>query len=197
MSEQQPQQTPQQVPQPAPPQPSRAPIIIGFVLIFVGALFLLSQFVEVSGRIVLGGLGVVFLFVYYLRPTRPLGFLIPGCILVGLGIFTGLEQSGVLKGLGSLFFVLPGLFYGLLGLAFLAIYFIHTGRYCARGGRRYWPLYPGIILVVLGVIFLATERQTILGEEGWHALANWWPLILVVVGGLILYRQLAGKRKQQ
>ena len=69
--------------------------IWGLVLVGAGVLFLVDQLFSFSGfgSLVLLLIGGVFMYAYYnTRPGPRIGFLIPGAILLGLGVGTALES---------------------------------------------------------------------------------------------------------
>ncbi len=138
--------------------------VIGAILILLGVVLLALQFVEGFGE------GVLFfliggLFVAGYLYTRTYGLLIPGGILLGLGLGSIGETAFSFGDLGSVG----------LGLGFVSIYVIAL---VAQGSSHWWPLVPGLILIVSG---LAS------GNEAFQRLLSvGWPLILVFVGLLIL-----------
>jgi hypothetical protein len=143
---------------------SRRPVS-GVILIFVGlALFVLRFVHGLDESIVLVALGSAFLAGYFYR--RVYGLLIPGCILLGLGVggMTGGARFGVehWEEIG-------------LGVGFVAIFLIDLA---VRGQMNWWPLIPGLILIV-GPVASAHVNFGRIVSYG-------WPLILVVAGLLIL-----------
>lgn len=140
-------------------------VVAGAILILLGLVFLAEQLVGGFGEeVFLFVIGGAFLLGYFLR--RRYGFLIPGCILVGLA-FGGLGENSPFA-IGD--FTNVG-----LGLGFVAIYLIDLAY---TGSSHWWPLIPGVILVVTGI------------AQGNEAIENLfrvgWPLILVFIGLLIL-----------
>lgn len=146
----------------------------GVVLILLGVLLQ----VEAAYPGVLGGwafllvLGVLFLAAYLV--DRQYGFLIPGCILAGLGVAVALVENGVVSAAQE-----GGAITGILGLSFLAIWLIDR---LVSGGRPagWWPIIPGGILAVAGAT-LFTDN------EAWlQSIGRWWPAIFIVIGVWIL-----------
>jgi len=155
------------------------PTIVGVVLIALGVLFLLGQSLNLSGSIWLIGLGALFLVGYFAR--RSYGLLIPGCILLGLG-------AGEAIGFSDLG----------LGLGFIAIFAVDTLVYrtgAAQGGStsHWWPLIPGVIIAGSAV---ANSNRALFGSFG-QVIHDWWPLLLVGLGVLLLVQQFvrAGRAK--
>lgn len=151
--------------------PQRPPVA-GVVLILLGALFLLGQWLNVGGEGVVAMIGLAFLAAYAF--TRQYGFLVPGGIMTGLGI--GIIYEDRLQAEGAP--VLLG-----LGLGFISIYVISRVR--GRMPADWWPLIPGGVLTMIG-LFLAAGQTGLLGAVG-----RWWPLVLIVIGLYIIFRQRA------
>ncbi len=145
---------------------NRGRYIAGAILILLGVAFFAMQFLGPLGTsAILFGIGVVFLVGYFL--THTYGFLIPGCILVGLGLGQIAAQAGM--------FTVTGLSGIGLGIGFLAIFVID---WLFTRNVRWWPLIPGGIIVVGGIASANENLQTLI--------ARGWPLILVVIGLVIL-----------
>jgi hypothetical protein len=145
---------------------------VGAKLILVGlVLFVLLRTDLLAGNAIPVVLGAAFLVAYLVQ--RRHGFLIPGSLLLGLGLGQGLEEWFSIRVQGEQLG---------LGLGFLAIYVIAL-LYEKRS--YWWPLIPGGILTV--VAFPRTENIASYLFEN-------WPLILVVVGVVILLGAL-GKGK--
>lgn len=147
------------------PTQDRARIIAGAVLILLGIAFFVMNFVEGLGQaVVLFGIGALLVAAYFY--TRTYGFLIPGCILIGLGLGQLGEATLIsFSGFSALS----------LGVGFIAIYLID---WLYRGGTHWWSLIPGGILVVTSLASASETIQVLLSRG--------WPLILVVIGLLIL-----------
>jgi hypothetical protein len=144
---------------------NRGTMAAGAILILIGLVLLALQFLEGFGEAVLfvligGGLIAAYLY------SRAYGFLIPGGILLGLGLGqigeSSLLEFGEFGSIG-------------LGLGFCSIYLIQL---IVEGRAHWWPLIPGLILIVTGVAAGSENLQRLL-EVG-------WPLILVAIGLAIL-----------
>lgn len=138
-------------------------VAAGFVLALVGlALFWLNVSQGPTEAVVMAAAGAVFLALYF--AGRGYGMLIPGCILLGLGLGELADRVwwGDYRQLG-------------LGLGFVAIYVIDHLR---QGRSHWWPLIPGVIITLsaLGAEFSSIRNAV---EKG-------WPLILVIIGAALM-----------
>ena len=138
-------------------EPDGSRSLAGAVLIVLGlglfALQLVGPPAEATVLFLVGGLLVA---AYFAR--RLYGLLIPGCVLLGLG----LGRVGDLELVG-------------LGVGFLAIYLIDS----IYGERtHWWPLIPGVALALVGASRLSGDALGVL--------AVGWPLLLVLAGLLLL-----------
>lgn len=163
----------------------RPSLVVGLILIILGAAFLLLQFVERPW-----GPGFIFalagiILVISAPITRNLGLNVPGFILLGFG--AGLAAMTILPQEDKNW---PLIFIG-LGLGFLAIWPTFT----MPQRQHPWPLYPGGILTGLGLLFWMAMYE-VLGftMESLSSILRWWPAILVVVGAWIIYRWYAEGR---
>lgn len=141
-------------------------IVAGIVLIVVGIGLLLLQLFEGLGQSSwLLFVGALFIVGYFLR--RAYGFLVAGGILFGIGLGQlGEELLDVGDGIGALG----------LGIGFVSIYAID------RAGRRdapWWPLIPGLILVVTGLGSV--------GDEVAEVMSYVWPGLLILVGLVLIF----------
>jgi hypothetical protein len=144
----------------------------GLVLIGLGVLFGIVQLTGIGGEAVVAVIGGALLVAYAV--TRQYGFLVPGGILTGLGVGI-IWQMQVLNDSGGA--VLVG-----LGAGFLAIYAIDA--IVRRRSALWWPLIPGGITMTIGLL-LETGREGTLADA-----APLWPIVLIVIGGALLLRQL-------
>lgn len=142
----------------------------GIILVLLGILFLLGQWANIGGESVVAIIGLALLVAYAF--TGHYGLLVPGGIMTGLGV--GIVYETRLNGSGAP--VLLG-----LGLGFLSIYVI--GRTRGRMSGDWWPIIPGGILTVIGLI-IAAGQTGLLG-----AIGRWWPAVLILLGLYLIYRQ--------
>jgi hypothetical protein len=139
--------------------------LAGAVLVVLGlGLFALQIVGGLGDAVVLFLIGGVFVFFYFAR--RIYGLLIPGCILLGLG----LGRVGEVGGFGRYDLEPVG-----LGVGFLSIYLIDS---IYRGRTHWWPLIPGLILTLGGIARLSGDAQRLV--------AVGWPILLILAGLVLL-----------
>ncbi|MBV7326870.1 hypothetical protein KFU94_01145 [Chloroflexi bacterium TSY] len=133
----------------------------GVILTAVGIGFLALQFLEGFGEAIIFFLiGGAFIASYLY--TRVYGLLIPGGLLMGLGL--GMVGESTILGFDD--------FSGFgLGLGFVSIYVIAL---VYQRKTHWWPLIPGLFFIVatIGSMNASIERLLAMG----------WPLILVAIG---------------
>ncbi len=163
---------------------ARRRLIAGIILIALGAGFLLMQITRGFGEaVILLVIGGLLIAAYFYR--RLYGFLVPGCILVGIGLGNvGEVTLSSIRTFSESGFTQIG-----LGIGFIGIYVIDL---IYRGSTHLWSLGPGGVLLVSGVASLAGTGFRTIFTVG-------WPLILVLVGLLLLAGAfgLIGKKKGQ
>jgi hypothetical protein len=147
------------------------------MLIVLGLGLYWTQFLGNTGEAVLlmlmGGLGIAaYLF------TRFRFLLVLGCIVFGVGIGSFGERQFLFYGE----FSLVG-----LGIGFILIYLI---AFAYERRAHWWPLIPGGILLLLGFRTWNRFYTFLFSQTG-------WPLILVIIGGLILLGTLTRGRKKK
>ena len=131
------------------------------VLILLGLALFVFQFVQGMIAVLLFLLvGALFIggYLYW----RAYGLLIPGCILLGIG----LGSIGENIPLGVSNFSSIG-----LGLGFIGIYVIH---WLYERQSIWWPFIPGGILILIGVASSSNAVAEVLSKG--------WPLLLVLAG---------------
>jgi hypothetical protein len=150
---------------------NRKQIVSGITLILLGLVLFLAMRVDVGSAVVLLLIGGAFLAAYFYNADY--GFLVPGCILLGIGAGQLADDYDVLGHPTRLG----------LGCGFLAIYFI--GLIYERK-NKWWPLIPGSILVILSVPNL------------WWVLdylRDYWPLILIIIGAVLVIGALVNPKE--
>jgi hypothetical protein len=155
-------------------QGTRSRLIAGAMLIIVGlTLFLMQRFEELGQSVALTALGGLFIAGYLY--TRAYAFLVPGGILVGLGLGSFGERY---------FYVFSDLSNIGLGVGFVLIYLIAL-LYQRRS--HWWPLIPGTVLILLGLRTWGKVWRFLL-DDG-------WPFILVIIGFLMILGTVGRSRK--
>ncbi|ACK41941.1 MULTISPECIES: hypothetical protein [Dictyoglomus] len=145
---------------------------IGILLLLVGVFLLLANFNLLRGEIFLLLLSAIFLILYF-RMNRNIGFLIPGCILFSIFLFNTVNNLFNINPIHSLTFI---------GIGFLGIYFIHYfGKRDISPGEKYWSLYPGIILIIIGILISLIQSFP-------DYLRYLIPIVLIIVGVFLLFR---------
>lgn len=145
----------------------RGPPWIGIFLVVLGALLLLERFVpgfEMAGSVAVLAVGLAFLVSWAIN--RRTASLYIGAIVTALAAPELIAGAGIAAG--------PGLGQVCLGLAFLFIAAVRV----AGGGGIGWQAWLGIILVILGGSRAALPSLDALV----------WPIVLVALGGLLLFR---------
>lgn len=151
--------------------------LFGILLVLAGGFLLLERLQIISGDIFLLLLGLVFITVYFIK-GRVIGFLIPGSFLTWFGLYTfSLEQTYY----PQVAEYSAGLLFLFLGLAFLTIC-LHTVKY-NRNSAKYWPLYPGISLLIFALII--EFEFSFIPEKYFSYLKNYWPAVLIICGLII------------
>lgn len=148
----------------------KSKVVAGLALISIGiVLFWLQRVQDLGSSAILVVIGSLFLAAYFYG--RNFGFLIPGCLLLGLGagsLMRNMASTADARQIG-------------LGAGFVAIFLI--GAMYERKAR-WWPLIPGAVLLISAFSFGARVMQ-FLRSGG-------WPLLLVIVGVVILLGALGG-----
>jgi hypothetical protein len=145
----------------------------GLVLIVVGlGLYFQERYTRIGDEAVLLVLGAAFLGAYFYK--RQFGLLIPGSLLLGVGLGSA-GEAWVDPSANS---TLLG-----LGLGFIAIWVV---GFLVEKRRHFWPLIPGVVL------FLIAVPQT---EDLVSYLFTNWQLLLVGIGACLLLAALLGKKE--
>ncbi len=201
------------------------PIIGGILLIAAGVIFLLNNLgmIALDWEMYLGPIfalgGLAFLVVFILN-TDDWWALIPGFVLIAIGVIAFMDQNmvSVADRWGG------AVFLGLLGVSFLLIYLFHMDNW--------WAIIPGGVLLTLAGVTLVPDGGVLSGGVffigmaitfglvyvlpkpvgrlkwalypagillligaliylGAENLLNYvWPVVLLIAGGFIVYRAL-------
>lgn len=156
-------------------------LIGGLILLFVGIVALIGQFVpdawgELFGTFLLLGLGLVFIVLGII--TRESGWFIPGGILTGLGMGIGLITSSLgnrLSGDEGGWFLLA-FAAGWLLIPLMSAIFTHD--------KHWWALIPAGIIGLVGLAVL--YGGVFMNALEW--VGKLWPVALIVAGALLLWK---------
>jgi hypothetical protein len=156
----------------------RETLVGGLILVGLGTLLLIGQFVPDVGRYValVIGLGLLALFVV----KRDYGLLVGGGIVTGVGV--GILGATMFEGTaaGAAFMICLGLgFLGVLALSYLM----------RLPERHWWPAIPGLILTGIGLA-LAVGGMAL-------ELVNYWPVVLIVLGVILVGAWFLGSSRRQ
>ena len=146
----------------SPAETRKNRIVTGLVMVFGGIALYASLRMDISINVVLI-IGLAFLTLYFYRQSA--GFLIPGCLLFGLGIRRVIHNNfefsrGWLLGLGI----------GFVFVFLISLAYEHRKDY-------WWTLIPG------GLMIIAGSRRY---DELLVFLYDNWPLLIIVIGFFIL-----------
>ena len=147
-------------------RPDRDPRkVAGTVLIAIGVMLFIIQYASgVTYSILFLAGGTIFLVAYFNKRTY--GLLIPGCIMLGIGVGHLGEQAMIpvddMSAVG-------------MGIGFVAIYVIDRKF---RGKTHWWPLIPGLILFVNGLGSGYDDFSRFISRS--------WPIALIIIGLLFL-----------
>ncbi|MTI95093.1 MAG: hypothetical protein FH749_06335 [Firmicutes bacterium] len=133
---------------------------LGIILVTIGVVLLAAQFANLGRAVmllVLAALGLA----YYWQVNRSSGLLLAS-LIIGM------------VGLRSLFDLSYSLLPLLLGVAFILTWALHT-----RQQNESWPLIPGMILTLVGVVNLV-RFDWVTNLDG-----RWLPLTVAVVFGVL------------
>lgn len=150
-------------------------LMAGLILAVIGTTSLIEKYLVVQGDLTelffMWGLGIVFMVLYFSKHIK--GFVYPGCILPAIGTYSFLDEVYSIE-MGWVFFLL-------LGIAFYVIYLVEY-----RNTGSNWPIIPGTVLIILSGLFLLTSKD-IINSSFWKTISYIWPVILILVGGKIIY----------
>lgn len=158
------------------PRPADRNWIVGGVLIFLGALFLLGQFVHIDlgpiiPLVILGGIGFTFLMVYF-NDRSHWWALIPAYVMFAVDGIILLSWLNVPFIASYVMFA--------IALPFLYVYF--------RNRTHWWALIPAGIMGSIGVALL-------IGSSA-HYLMTVIPVLLIIGGIYLLVRNTGGQKSE-
>lgn len=153
----------------------RGGLVAGIILICIGVGMLAAQAISLEGFFPMI-LGAAFLISGIV--TRRRGLIIPGGIIGGLGLAIAVLENRLVS------MAQPeegGLFLVIFALGWFSITLL-TALFTSK--TEWWPLIPGGILAVVGgLVMVGGIGLTIL-----ELIGQYWPLILVLIGAVIVIR---------
>lgn len=145
----------------------RKSLVPGILLIVLGIIFFLPNFTSIRMQelwpFFILGLGVYF-FILFFTDRNNFGVLMPASVLTVIGLlffYCAMTGWEAMAALWPFFIIGPG-------IGFFLMY--------ALGRKERGLLYPAFIVTGVGCIFL-------MGTAGF---ADFWPVILIIVGALML-----------
>jgi hypothetical protein len=147
------------------------------VLITLGVVLFIANVWNAAdvGLLVLPTLGAIFLAWGFVERRPPL--LVPGSILMGLGLGVLLQQTSLIDASGA---IRGGIVVLGLALGFLAIIPL-LAPYEQR--ISWWPVIPGGVLLVVALAIFSGPG----GIAFLQAIGPYWPLALVAAGAALLW----------
>ncbi len=149
--------------------------IVAYVMLVLGftPLIAMSERPELAGIVVMFGIALPFLFIYLRSPETRWWAVIPGGIMATVGVVVtivlliGEGNPALLERISNVILYLG------IGLTFVALWLRHKKR---------WGMWVAIVAGILAVI------SAIVGD-----MERSWPILLVIGGGLLIYRALREK----
>lgn len=161
------------------------------VLILLGSAMLIFRYISMPDGVAGLAVAAMFLIGYLMSGSdytnRKSGLLVAGSIITSISLYTMIEDVidlGILDGV---------LFFEFLGLSFLAIHFISSGRTPKKGYYvPSWAFRVGVILCIFGAFIFSVS---VLEWESTVILVNnIWPIGLIIAGVLIIWQNYNNKR---
>lgn len=148
------------------------------MIIGIGLFFLLARYVPDIGAWIPLFIGLIFLAAFLVK--REYGYLIPGCIVSGVGVGILLEMAVGDPWSGSVVLFSIGGGFIAIWVASMLVRMADKdwphGESKDAGDALWWPLIPGGILILIGLVVLADGSD----------LLQWWPLLLIGAGIIVL-----------
>ncbi|GAB4400150.1 MAG: hypothetical protein OHK0052_23790 [Anaerolineales bacterium] len=149
-------------------------LIPGFTLLGLASTVLVSVFSPrlgnlYGGTLLFGGIAVGFFGVYATAPRAHWWALIPGGVLFTLGVVSHWDARPLWSGIDS-----GGVFFLGLSITFWLVYLLPP--------RQSWAFFPAAALLAFAFLVFAPA-----------AITQYWPVLLIVAGILLLVRSFGGK----
>jgi hypothetical protein len=163
---------------------SRSALVVGTLLILLGAFFLVTRLVPgfletFSWPLLVIGVGAIFMIIALVTWTP--GLAVPACIIGGLGgLLWWMTGSGEWWRWSYMWALIPG-FVG-AGVAVNELMEGKPMRALVEGG---WPILVSMLLFFLFGSFF--------GAFSWRG--PWWAIALIAIGALVILRPLVKKGK--
>ena len=136
----------------------------GVIIVCIGLFLLLAQIVPDIGRFIPLFIGLAFLVAFI--PKREYGFLIPGCIVTGVGV--GVLLTGIVDDRWSGAAMLFSIAGGFIAIWLVSVLIRRVDPDWPRGSSRdaaqalWWPL----LLIGAGIIVLLSARSRRGDDQG-------------------------------
>lgn len=146
-------------------------IIPAFAMFFIALVVILNWVApdladHWSGTLVLGGIGISFLAIFWLE--RELWWtLVPAGVMLTLAVVTSLGEFAPSVETGGVFFLGLGATFGALALTTTPL------------GQMMWAWIPAGILTLIGIFMILTVVDLV---------AYLWPAALIITGGYLIWR---------
>lgn len=169
-------------------------LVIGIILILAGAFIIAERYIDFYYRYYLGWdvvlpalgalLGAYILVKAFIGPNR--GNVFMGTIFLSLGVYFFLRNTYIIRIL-NWYESWPVIIIA-VGLGFLMMFIVKP--------KDWGPIIPAFILLVLGGGFLAEEWGLWYGDF-WDLVADYWPVILILIGLKIVITGFRKKPKEE
>jgi hypothetical protein len=151
---------------------------IGTILVLLGLVMLIESITSwsVLGLLILPTLGLA--FTIWGCASRRAGLIIPGGILLGLGVGALLMDRGFAQASGAAQGAVVTL---CLALGFAVITPL---TWAFTRHMHWWPLIPGGVLAIAGISLIGGEW----GAQALVWLGRLWPIVLILAGAILLWQ---------
>ena len=168
----------------------KSSLLPGLLLIVVGAILLLNKLLPdfLDWRnvypLILIGFGILMILSASCKHKTDKGAVFPGTILFFIGLFFFLRNFGLVE----YYYVreIWPIFIIIFGLGFLALF---IAKPTDRGS-----LIPAGLFIFFGIFFLL-NKLNIIDLELWEIFIDYWPVILIIIGGSIILGSVKKRRQ--